>query len=106
MALLAKVDNSPIKKTIINKQEEYSRLNGLELRDEWKREFNTMQVHQKNDKCSAWLTSGCPEKSIPPFVFEYIKTLGDTLKEKMRDDFKIGQDKVGYWNKSLASGFF
>ena len=106
MALLAKVDNSPIKKTIINKQEEGPRLYGVELRDEWKREFNTMQVQQKNDKCSKWLTSGCPKKSIPPFIFEYIKTLGDTLMEKMREDFKVGQDKVGYWNKNVSSSFF
>ena len=98
MALLAKVDNSPIKKTIINKQEEGPRLYGVELRDEWKREFNTMTEHQKIDKCSAWLTCGCPESATPSFVIEHIKTLDDVLKEKMRDDFKIGQDKAGYWN--------
>ncbi len=106
MALLAKVDNSPIKKTMINKQQEGPILSGLELRDEWKREFNTMQVQQKNDKCSKWLISGCPKKSIPPFIFEYIKTLGDTLMEKMREDFKVGQDKARYWNKNLSSSFF
>jgi hypothetical protein len=105
MGLLVKVDNSRIKKITINKQVEGPGLKGLELRNEWKREFNTMQVQQKNDKCSRWLTSGCPKKSIPPFVFEYIKTLGDTLKEKMREDFTVGQDKVGYWNKNLSSGF-
>ena len=98
MGLLSKVDNSPIKKTIINKQVEGKKLYGLELRDEWKREFNTMTVQQKIDKCSAWLSCGCPEAAIPPFVIEHIKTLDDALKEKMREDFKIGQDKVGYWN--------
>ena len=98
MGLLAKVDNSPIKKTIINKQVEGKKLYGLELRDKWKREFNTMTVQQKIDKCSAWLTCGCPEAATPSFVIEHIKTLDDALKEKMREDFKIGQDKVGYWN--------
>jgi len=98
MGLLAKVDNSPIKKTIINKQVEGKKLYGLELRDEWKREFNTMTVQQKIDKCSAWLTCGCPEAATPSFVIEHIKTLDDALKEKMRDDYKIGQDKVSYWN--------
>ena len=98
MDLLAKVDNSPIKKTMVNKKEEGLRLNSLELRDEWKREFNTMTDHQKIDKCSAWLTCGCPESATPSFVIEHIKTLDDVLKEKMRDDYKIGHDKVGYWN--------
>ena len=106
MDLLAKVDNSPNKKTMVNKKEEGPRLNGLELRDEWKREFNTMTDHQKIDKCSAWLTCGCPESATPSFVIEHIKTLDDTIKEKMREDFKVGQDKARYWNKNLSSSFF
>ena len=106
MALLAKVDNSPIKKPIINKQVVGKKLYGPELKDERKREFNAMIAEQKIDKCSAWLKCGCPEAAIPPFVIEHIKTLDDALKEKMREDFKIGQDKVGYWNKNLSSGFF
>ena len=98
MDLLAKVDNSPTKKPLVNKKEEGPKLNGLELRDEWKREFNAMTEEQKIDKCSAWLICGCPESATPSFVIEHIKTLDDTIKEKMRDDYKIGQDKVGYWN--------
>ena len=98
MDLLAKVDNSPIKKNMINKQVVGKKLYGPELKDERKREFNAMTAQQKIDKCSAWLTCGCPESATPSFVIEHIKTLDDTLKEKMRDDFKIGQDKVGYWN--------
>ena len=98
MALLAKVDNSPIKKPIINKQEEFKKLSGVEHRAECQKEFNVMTIQQKIDKCSAWLSCGCPEEAIPPFVIEHIKTLDDALKEKMRDDYKIGQDKVGYWN--------
>ena len=98
MGLLAKVDNSPIKKATINKQEEFKKLSGVELRAEWQREFNVMTVQQKIDKCSAWLSCGCPEAAIPPFVIEHIKTLDDALKEKMRDDYKIGQNKVSYWN--------
>ena len=98
MGLLAKVDNSPIKKTTNNKQVGGKKLYGPELKDERKREFNAMTAQQKIDKCSAWLTCGCPASATPSFVIEHIKTLGDTLKEKMRDDFKIGQDKVGYWN--------
>jgi hypothetical protein len=103
--LLTNVDNSPIKKNIINKQEKVKRLYGAELRAEWKREFNAMTVQQKIDKCSAWLTCGCPKAAIPPFVFEHIKTLDDALKEKMRDAYKIGQDKVSYWSESLVRSF-
>ena len=106
MDLLAKVDNSPNKKTMVNKKEEGPRLNGLELRDEWKREFNAMTAEQKIDKCSAWLICGCPESATPSFVIEHIKTLDDTIKEKMREDFKVGQDKARYWNKNLSSSFF
>jgi hypothetical protein len=102
MDLLAKVDNSPIKKPIVNKQEEVRILNGLEQIDERKREFNALANRQKIDKCSAWLTCGCPESAIPSFVIEHIKTLDDKIKEKMREDFKVGQDKVSYWYKNLS----
>ena len=98
MALLAKVDNSPIKKPIINKQEELKKLSSVEHRAECQKEFNVMTIQQKIDRCSAWLSCGCPEEAIPPFVIEHIKTLDDALKEKMRDDYKIGQNKVSYLN--------
>ena len=106
MDLLAKVDNSPIKRIMINKQVVGKKLYGPELKDERKREFNTMTAEQKIDKCSAWLTCSCPESAIPSFVIEHIKTLDDVLKEKMREDFKVGQDKARYWNKNLSSSFF
>ncbi len=102
---ISKVDDSPIIKPIVNKQEEFKKLSGDELRVEWKREFSAMTVQQKKAKCSGWLICGCPRASIPPFVFEHIKTLDDASKEKMRDDYKIGQDKLGYWSKSLVRDF-
>ena len=102
---ISKVDDSPIIKPIVNKQEEFKKLSGDELRVEWKREFNAMTVQQKKAKCSAWLTCGCPRAAIPPFIIEYIKTLDDANKEEMSDAYKIGQDKAGYWSKSLVRSF-
>ena len=102
---LSHVDNSPIRKSIVNKQEEVEKLSGAELRAEWEKEFNSMTVQQKVDKCSAWLTCGCPKASIPVFVFEHIKTLDDKLKEKMRDAYKVGQEKVSHWSKSLVRSY-
>jgi hypothetical protein len=105
LSFLSHVDNSPIQKTLINKQEEEQKLSGAALRAEWEKEFNTMTTQQKMDKCSAWLTCGCPKASIPTFVFDHIKTLDDALKERMRGAYKVGQDKVSYWSKGLVGNY-
>jgi hypothetical protein len=105
LSFLSHVDNSPIQKTLINKQEEEQKLSGAALRAEWEKEFNTMTTQQKMDKCSAWLTCGCPKASIPTFVFDHIKTLDDALKERMRGAYKVGQDKVSYWSKGLVGSY-
>jgi len=105
LAFLSQVDNSPIKKRITDKQEDINDLSGDSLRAEWEKEFNSMTTQQQMDKCSAWLTCGCPEASIPTFVFDHIKTLDDALKERMRGAYKVGQDKVSYWSKGLVGNY-
>ena len=50
---ISKVDDSPIIKPIVNKQEEFKKLSGDELRVEWKREFNAMTVQQKKPSVQA-----------------------------------------------------
>ena len=105
LAFLSQVDNSPIKKRIANKQEEVKNLSGAALRAEWEKEFNSMTTQQQIDKCSAWLTCGCPKASIPTFIFDHIKTLDDALKERMRGSYKVGQDKVSYWSKGLVGNY-
>ena len=105
LSFLSQVDNSPIKKRLANKQEEVKKLSGAALRAEWEKEFNSMTAQQKVDKCTAWRTCGCPKASIPAFVFDHIKTLDEALKEKMRDAYKVGQDKVNYWSKGLVGNY-
>ena len=103
--LLTKVDNSPVKKIITEKKEEEVKITGLALRAEWEKEFKDMTDKQKIDKCSAWLSCGCPKRAIPVFVFTHIKTLDEELKVKMRNAYKIGQEKVSHWSQGLVRNY-
>ena len=103
--LLTKVDNSPVKKIITEKKEEEVKITGLALRAEWEKEFGFMTDRQKIDKCSAWLSCGCPKRAIPSFVFNHVKTLDEELKTKMRNAYKIGQEKVSHWSQSLVRNY-
>ncbi len=102
---LTNVDNSPVKKTITEKKEDEVKITGLALRVEWEKEFKVMTDKQKIDKCSAWLSCGCPKRVIPVFIFTHVKTLDEELKAKMRNAYKIGQEKVSHWSQSLVRNY-
>ena len=68
--------------------------NQLPPREQWKVDFNYMNFAQQKDKVAGWLRCGCPEKSIPNFVMEWVRELEDeSLIMVMREYFREGRDK-------------
>jgi hypothetical protein len=69
----------------------------LSVKEQWDVDFNYMTFAQQYEKACGWLSCGCPERAIPVFIMNWVKSLAEEKQiAEMREKYKIGRKRCRY----------